>query len=126
MVRPRILIAEDHADVAAQLRDVLGDAFDVVATVSDGFAMVGAARTLRPDVIIADVAMPLMDGISAAAEVRRDGLESRIVFVSVHGEPAVVRQAMAAGGSAFVSKLRAGEDLVPAVWSALAPEGQDR
>src|SRR5689334_19446287 len=94
MDRARVLLAEDHADVAAQLRTLLEPEFEVVTTVGDGYAMLGAARALRPDVIVADIAMPLLDGMTAAAELLREEPEARIVFLSVHRDAALVQRCL--------------------------------
>jgi DNA-binding NarL/FixJ family response regulator len=122
MERARVLLAEDHADVAEQLRVLMEPEFEVVTTVADGYAMLGAARALRPDVIVADIAMPLLDGMSAAAEVLRDDPAARVVFVSVHRDAALVQQCMAVGALGYVSKLTAGNELLPALRAALRGE----
>jgi DNA-binding NarL/FixJ family response regulator len=119
MTRPRVLLADDHAAVADQLRGVLEPEFEVVATVGDGDALVAAADALRPDVIVADVAMPGRDGIAAARAILRRDPDARIVLVTVHNDPALVRQGLAAGALGYVLKLAAGEELVPAVRAAL-------
>jgi len=66
MTRARLLLADDHAAVAEQLRGVLEPEFEVAATVGDGRALVEAADAIRPDVIVTDVGMPCLDGIAAA------------------------------------------------------------
>src|SRR6478752_4606553 len=119
MDRARVLLAEDHADVAGQLRALMEPEFEVMTTVGDGYAMLGAARALRPDVIVADIAMPLLDGMSAAAEVLRDDPAARVVFVSVHRDAALVQQGLAVGALGYVSKLTAGNELIPALRAAL-------
>jgi DNA-binding NarL/FixJ family response regulator len=93
-----------------------------MTTVGDGYAMLGAARALQPDVIVTDVAMPLLDGMSAAEELLRDDPAARVVFVSVHRDAALVQRGMEVGALAYVSKLTAGNDLVPAVRAALRGE----
>jgi DNA-binding NarL/FixJ family response regulator len=108
--------------MAAHLFELLRADFDVVTTVSDGFALLGAAATLQPDVIVADVGMPGLDGIEAAGRILRDRPGCRIVLVSVHDEAALVQQALDVGVMAFVRKVTAGDDLVPAVHAALRGE----
>jgi DNA-binding NarL/FixJ family response regulator len=122
MARPRILLAESHPGVAEQLRAILevDGGFEVVAVVTDGFAAVGAAQTLKPEVVVIDIAMPRLPGIAAAIEiVRGSPPPPRVVFVTVHNEPEVVQRAFDVGASGYVMKLTAGEDLVPAVNAAL-------
>jgi DNA-binding NarL/FixJ family response regulator len=115
MKRVRVLLAEDHAGVAEQLRGVLELEFEVVAIVGDGPGLVAAAEALRPDVIVTDIAMPGLDGIAAARAIRRADPGARIVFVTVHNDPALVRRGLAAGALGYVLKLAAGDDLLPAV-----------
>lgn len=119
MNKPRLVLADDHSETRALLRGLLDTEFDVVALVEDGRALVNAARLLAPDVIVTDIGMPGIDGISAAAEVLRTHPATRVVFVSVHTERCVVKSGLAAGGLGYVLKLAAGEDLIPAVRAAL-------
>src|SRR5262245_24221982 len=122
MSRARVLLAEDHAEVAELLHGILAAEFEVVAVVGDGPALLEAAETLRPDVIVSDVAMPGFDGIAAARAILRGDPEARIVLVSVHDEPALMRRGLAAGALGYVLKRDAGEELVPAARAALRGE----
>ena len=119
MSRPRLVLADDHPETRALLRGLLDSEFDVVGLVEDGAALVKAAELLTPDVVVTDIGMPGLDGISAATLVLRRNPATRIVFVSVHNERAVVKSGLAAGGLGYVLKLAAGEDLIPAVRAAL-------
>jgi DNA-binding NarL/FixJ family response regulator len=119
MNRPRVLLAEDHAETAERLRKLLGAEFDVIEWVEDGRALVDAVARLSPDVTVADIAMPRIDGIAAAALIRRNDLNARIVLVTVHAEPMLVEAGLAAGALGYVLKDTAGDDLVAAVHAAL-------
>jgi DNA-binding NarL/FixJ family response regulator len=91
----------------------------VVALVEDGRALVSAAAQLSPDVIVGDISMPILDGIDAAAMIRRRDPEARIVFVTVHAEPILVERGLAAGALGYVLKDAAGDELVGAVHAVL-------
>lgn len=119
MNRPRVLLAEDHAETAERLRKLLGADFDVIASVEDGRALVEAVALLSPDVTVADIAMPRLDGIAAAIVIRRNNSNARIVLVTVHSEPMLVEAGLAAGAMGYVLKDTAGDDLVAAVHAAL-------
>jgi DNA-binding NarL/FixJ family response regulator len=121
MYRPRLLLADDHPETRALLRTLLQD-FDIVAEVKDGLELVSAVDRLSPDVIVTDVSMPGLDGIEAAMQIRRKNPAARIVFVSVHTDSALVDRGLATGAFAYVPKLAAGDDLVPAVQAALRGE----
>ena len=120
MYRPRVLLAEDHAATAERLRKLLRVEFDVIAWVEDGGALVDATERLSPDVIVADIAMPGVDGIAATTLIRRKDPDARIVLVTVHSESMFVEAGLAAGALGYVLKDTAGDDLVPAVHAALA------
>jgi DNA-binding NarL/FixJ family response regulator len=120
MHRPRVLVADDHADAAEQLRSLLEPDFEVVGSVGDGRALVSAAALLSPDVIVTDISMPGLDGIEATSEIRRNDPHVRIVLVTVHAEPILVERGLAAGASGYVLKETAGDELVAAVHAALA------
>ena len=120
MSRPRLLLAEDHAATAERLRTLLRVEFNVIAWVADGSALVDATERLSPDVIVADIAMPGVDGIAATTLIRRHDPNARIVLVTVHAESMLVDAGLAAGALGYVLKDTAGDDLVPAVHAALA------
>lgn len=115
-------LIDDHQEVIEYLREAIEREFDVVATVGDGNALIAACETLAPDVIVTDIAMPGLNGIAAAADILRSNPDARIVFVSAYNDPVLVKKGLAIGAFAYVSKLRAGEDLVPAIHAALRGE----
>ena len=114
-----MLLADDHRETADQLRELLQPHFDVVALVQDGRELVSAVARLSPDVIVTDISMPNLDGIDAAALIRLEDPEARIVFVTVHAEPILVERGLAAGALGYVLKDVAGDELVPAIRAAL-------
>jgi DNA-binding NarL/FixJ family response regulator len=122
MHHPRLLLAEDHVETAELLCEVLQPEFDVIARVQDGVALVAAAERLDPDVIVSDITMPGLDGIAAAAEILRHNAEARIILVTVHADPLLAERGLAAGALGYVLKRMAGDELVPAVQSALRGE----
>ena len=124
MDRPRVLLAEDHPGVAEELRRLLEPEFDVIATVCDGRALLTAEDELRPDVVVTDITMPGLDGISATAALlaRRSG--TRVVLVTVHDDADLAERGYAAGALACVLKLTAADELVPAVRMAIRGQRQ--
>ena len=117
--RARVLLADDHPEIVEDLRAVVEREFEVVATVGDGNALIAAAERLAPDVIVTDIAMPGLNGITAAAEILRRNPAARIVFVTVYSHPVLVQKGLATGALGYVLKLRAGDDLVPAIHAVL-------
>jgi DNA-binding NarL/FixJ family response regulator len=115
----RVLLADDHAPVARQICALLEPDFDVVAVVENGGELVAAVDSLAPDVIVTDISMPGMDGIAAAATILEKDPGARVVFVTIHCDPATVQKAMAAGAMGYVLKVMAGDELVPAIQSVL-------
>jgi DNA-binding NarL/FixJ family response regulator len=122
MGRPRVLLAEDNPVMAAELRALLEPELNVVATVADGAALVAAADTARPDVIVTDIVMPHRSGIDATAELLRRHPNIRVVLVTVHDDAALVERGRAAGALGHVLKVAAATDLMPAVQAALRNE----
>jgi DNA-binding NarL/FixJ family response regulator len=122
MSRARVLLADDHPETVDLLRGLLEHEFDVVEDVQDGRALVRAAERLSPDVIVCDISMPELDGITAAAAILGRNPAARVVFVTVQEDPLVVRRGLAIGALGYVLKLAAGDDLLPAVRAALRGE----
>jgi DNA-binding NarL/FixJ family response regulator len=113
-----VLLAEDHQTVAARLRRLLETEFDVVGVVQDGHSLVAAADSLKPDVIVTDIAMPGCDGLTASDAILSRWTAARIVFVTVRDEPPIVRKAIALGVLGFVVKEDASDELLRAVRAA--------
>ena len=105
--------------VAEALKSLLAPEFDLVGVVEDGRAMVEAAGTLRPDVIVADVTMPHLNGIDALAQLRQAGDLVPVVFLTMHRDVTFARRALEAGASGFVLKHSAPAELVLAIRAAL-------
>ena len=95
----RLLLADDHPIVIAGLRDVLEPQFEVVGTAADGRTLVQLATTLKPDVILLDVSMPLLNGVTAAREIKKSLPKVKLLFLTMHADPDYVREAFRAGAS---------------------------
>ena len=111
MPRPRVLLADDHALLLAAFEKLLGDHCEVVGVVSDGRALVDAAERLRPDVIVLDIAMPLLNGLDAGRQIKQKLREVRLVFLTMNEDPALAAEAFRAGASAYLLKRSAASEL---------------
>ena len=120
--RIRLLLADDHLETAEQLRQLLQPEFEVIAHVTDGRTLVKYAERLSPDVIVSDISMPDVDGITATAAILRQNPAARVVLVTVHGDPSLVTRGLETGALGYVLKCSAGDDLVPAIHAALRGE----
>jgi len=120
MTQSRVLIADDLPPVLATVAALLAESFDVVAMESDGQAALNSALRLKPDLLVLDISMPLLSGIEVAQELKKIGDRSKIVFLTVHEDPDILRTCQAAGGLGYVVKVRMDSDLIPAMKEALA------
>jgi DNA-binding NarL/FixJ family response regulator len=120
MSRPRILLADDHRIVAEGLKELLTPEFEFLGLVEDGRELVEQAKKLRPDVIVADVTMPHLNGIDALAQLKKNDPNVKVVFLTMHREVAYARRALEAGAFGFVLKHSAPDELVTALRAALA------
>jgi len=116
--RVRVLLVDDHRIVAEGLKRLLVAEFDLVGVVEDGRAMVEAAKALQPDVIVADITMPHLNGIEALEKIKKFDPHMRVVFLTMHSDIGYARRALAAGALGFVLKHSAPEELVLAVHAA--------
>ena len=119
MSRPRVLLADDHRVVSEGLKHLLAEDFELVGMVEDGRALVTAAKKLQPDVIVADIAMPYLNGIDAMPQLKRHNPHVKVVFLTMHQNPAYARRALEAGAAGFVVKHSAPAELVMAIHAAL-------
>ena len=115
-----VLLADDHSIVIEGLRRVLEPTFTVIGAVPDGRALVLATEELQPDVVVADISMPVLNGIEAARQIRLVNRHVRIVFFTMHSDVVYASEALQAGGSAYVLKSSAGTEILTAVRQALA------
>ncbi len=119
-VRPRVLLADDHPMILAGLSKLLEPEFEIVGTVSDGAALVAAAKRLKPDLVITDVAMPGLDGIEATRRLQAAVRGIKVLVLSIRAEPSCVRAAFEAGAHGYLTKTSAPEEIERAVHSVLA------
>ncbi len=115
MRRITILIADDHTIVREGLVSLLKESYDVVGAVGDGQTLLEAARRLRPDVIVTDVSMPGLSGLTAVGLLKSDAATSKVIVLTMHDDAGLAAEALRAGASAFVLKASAGEELVTAI-----------
>ena len=97
MSRARVLLADDHRLVAEGLKNILTAEFDLVGVVEDGRALIAAAKTLRPDVIVSDITMPNLNGIEALEELKKIDPGVRMIFLTMHRDVVYARRALEAG-----------------------------
>jgi DNA-binding NarL/FixJ family response regulator len=120
MPKPRVLLADDHGLLLDAFTRLLEPEFDVVGRATDGRALVRTAVEVRPDVIVADVSMPELNGLEAARQVREALPHVRLVFLTVHEDVELAADAFRAGASGFLVKSSAGTELSRAIRDALA------
>jgi DNA-binding NarL/FixJ family response regulator len=114
-----VLLADDHRMVIEGLKALLPDEFELVGVAEDGCAMIEVAERLRPDVIVADISMPNLNGFEALARLKKSCPKIKVVFLTMHQNASYARRALDAGASAFVVKHAAPEELVLAIRAAL-------
>ena len=118
MTRPRVLLADDHRIVAVGLEALLSRDYEVVGWAPDGRSLLDLARRTPADFIVADISMPGLNGIRALGEMRREGLDVPVVFLTMHAEPVYARMAMEAGAAGYVLKDAAPRELLKALQAA--------
>jgi two-component system, NarL family, response regulator NreC len=119
-MRPRVLLADDHVMFAQALSRILEPAVEIVGMANDGGQLVESVSRLRPDVVIADVSMPVMTGLDAMRQLKARGIESKFIFLTLHGEPRLASEALRAGARGYLLKEAAAEELLAALSSVVA------
>ena len=117
--RPRVLLADDHPVVLEEIRSILALNCEIVGTVTDGRALVEAALRSKPDLIVVDITMPLLNGIEAAVQIKKSLPEMKLLFVTMHSSTAYLKAAFEAGGTGYVLKSGLRDELPDAVQSVL-------
>lgn len=119
MNKPRALLADDHSLVLAGLRRLVEDSCEVVGTVEDGRSLIEAAQRLEPDLILLDIAMPLLNGIDAAQQIRKLCPNTKLIFLTMQTSPTYATEAFRAGANGYLLKRSAPRELPLAIEAVL-------
>jgi DNA-binding NarL/FixJ family response regulator len=115
MERPRVLLADDHALILGAFEKLLSTEYDVIGQVGDGRALVAEAEALRPDVIVLDVSMPVLNGLEAARQIKRTLRDVKLVFVTMNEDADLAAEAFRSGASGYLLKRSAVSELSAAI-----------
>ncbi len=119
MTPARLLLADDHRIVVEGLRAILTPEFDLVGIVDDGRKLVEAAMELAPEIILADISMPHLNGLDAISQLKDLGCTAKVVFLTMHKDATYAARALALGASGFVLKHAASTELLEAIRTAI-------
>ncbi len=119
LIRPRIFLADDHSQLLEAESDLLRPHFDIVGTATDGDALVSEALRLKPDVIIVDITMPILNGLEAVQKLLQSGSTAKIIFLTIHSSQEFVKACLEVGARGFVSKSKMKAHLIPAIYAVL-------
>ena len=120
MKKPRVLLADDHTLVLEGFRRLLEDHCELVGTAGDGLALLEASSRLRPDLVILDISMPLLNGIDAARKLKKQLPHVKLIFVTMHSDRAYISEAFRAGASGYLLKRSASDELIQAIQTVMA------
>ena len=119
-MRVRVLPADDNPTVREVVQGLLESTVEIVGSVADGKSLIEAAMRLKPDLIITDISMPVLNGIKAVIRLKELGCRAKVVFLTVHADHDFVSACLNTGASGYVLKSRMVTDLVPAIREVLA------
>ena len=119
MTKPRILMADDHLMLLEAFKALLEPDFDVVGTVTDGRALVEEFSRLHPDVVLLDVAMPLLNGLDAGRQLKAQRRSVKLIYLTMNPDPDLAGEALRLGASGYVLKSSAAQELKQAILEAL-------
>jgi len=119
MTAARVMLADDHTILVEAFRNLLEPYYQVVGTVADGRALIEAAPELKPDVIVVDIGMPLMNGLEAALRLKQLIPTAKLIFLTMNEDPDLAAEAMRRGASGYLLKSSAATELIRAIQMAL-------
>jgi len=114
-MKPRVLLADDHALLVGAFEKLLSGEFDVIGSENDGRALVAAAAKLQPDVIVLDISMPLMNGLEAGRQIKQQNRNIKLIYVTMNEDPDIAAEAFRAGASGYILKRSAVSELSTAI-----------
>ncbi len=119
MHKPSILLADDHTMIAEAFRNLLEPQYEIVGTVADGRSLLEIAPKLKPDVIVLDIGMPLLNGLAAGQQLKQTMPKSKIIYVTMNEDPDLASEALRTGGSAYLLKSSAASELLRSIHEVL-------
>lgn len=115
MIKPKVILADDHRILADGLASLLNPYVELLSIVGDGLELLNDVRKFQPDIVVADIEMPNFTGMDALHQLKKEGSKSKVIFLTMHAEPQVVRAALESGAFGYLLKESAGEELVTAI-----------
>jgi len=122
MTAARVMLADDHTILVEAFRNLLEPHYEVVGTVADGRALIEAASQLKPDVIVVDIGMPLMNGLEAGVRLKQVVPTAKLIFLTMNEDPDLAAEAMRRGASGYLLKSSAASELIRAIQMAMKGE----
>lgn len=119
MARPRIVVAEDNPEMRDRFKGLLEADFDIVGLAADGKQAMNSVSGLKPDILVTDISMPILNGMQVASRLRASGNCTKVIFVTVHDDDDYREAAFSMGALGYVLKARIDTDLIPAIQGAL-------
>jgi DNA-binding NarL/FixJ family response regulator len=119
VIRPRVFLADDHPDFLKLEMAFLQPHFELIGTAADGASLVSEVLRLSPDVVVADITMPIMTGIDAVHKLVQSGCTAKFVFLTIHASEEYVQACLEQGARGFVTKSRMKAHLIPAINAVL-------
>ena len=118
-MQPRVMLADDHTIMVDAFRTLLAPYCEIVGVVFDGRALLEVAKQLRPDVIVVDIGMPLMNGLEAGLRLKQEMPDVKLIFLTMNPDPSLAVEAMRGGASAYILKSSAAGELIKAIQMAM-------
>ena len=119
MDKIRVVLADDHREMIAIVRGVLGDEYEVLDAAENGQQAMTSVLALDPDVLVTDISMPILNGLQLARKIQKSNPRVKIIFLTIHEDRDFIAAAFSAGAAGYVTKRRLSIDLVPAIEEAL-------
>src|SRR4051794_39365361 len=113
--RPRVLLADDHALLLGAFEKLLSEECQIVGQVADGRALVTAAETLKPDVVVLDISMPILNGLEAGRQIKQRVRDAKLVFLTMNEDTDLAAEAFRSGASGYLLKRSAASELLTAI-----------
>lgn len=119
MNRVKVLVADDHTILAEGLKGLMEKDYDLIGIVADGRALVEAANRLKPDIVVTDISMPLLNGLDAMRQLKKEGTDARFIFLTMHANPQYATEAFRAGANGYLLKQSAADEFLTAMREVL-------